>query len=762
MSSEPFSVSIRGQRALAAIVLTDGVGFSARMSADEELTLRLIHRDLKLMQKLCEEYEGHVLKSTGDGLLMYFVSAVQAVKCSVEIQKALASQAHQRPEHESLSHRIGIHLGDVFLSESDVMGNGVNIAARLQTKAEPGGICISQTVYDVVKTRLPLNTVYLGALHLKNIQETISAHHIPPVHQTSGVSAQTQSSPSMGGVSHTNHRSDQGAMSSSSHTHSSNSSEVSASEAPRQADIEPGHIVHNRYCIQRVLGQGGFGRTYLAHDIHRFDDPCVLKEFLPLNRSDYVVEKSRGLFEREAKALYQINHPQIPRFLAWFTHHQRLFIVQDYITGQTYSQVLNDRQMRGQHFTEPEVIQWLRDLLEVLSYIHSLGIVHRDISPDNIMLPTDAPGGGQPKPVLIDFGLVKQTVSEMWKMSPSQGSSGSQHSFVGKLGYAPPEQIRMGQCFPSSDLYALGVTAIVLLTGREPNTLMDQESLEWNWRSHVRVSDAFAQVLDTLLAEKPKHRYVSAEAALEVVNAILPQSLSSIAPESLSISSGQPAAPSSSAPTAQRSPSQATAAPLSGNTSHRSTSSIELTPAVLELYKEELMPIVGPMASYLVAETYAKHPSSSPAQLMHLLMREIPDSGQAAGFKQRLKQSLLKYSSTIQSSPSKTEAPPSSAGQSPESSSVDSSQGRKSASVSAARLSQRSSEAHEQSVSSIRPEFVERCRSELARCIGPMADYVMDDVMARARPMTPQQLVRAIATEIPDAKKSQAFEQALL
>ncbi|MEB3212648.1 MAG: protein kinase, partial [Leptolyngbyaceae bacterium] len=388
MPSEPFSVSIRGQRALAAIVLTDGVGFSARMSADEELTLKLIHRDLTLMQKLCETHEGQVLKSTGDGLLMYFVSAVQAVKCSMAIQQAIAEQSQHRPEHESLAHRIGIHLGDVFLSSSDVMGNGVNIAARLQTQAEPGGICLSQTVYDVVKTRLPFNTVYLGPLHLKNIQETVSAYHIPPVLASpSASSASQQAAPP-----NASPQADQGESPNVRHrvSHSSNEAiddELSPSSHGRSADIEPGHVVHNRYRIQRVLGQGGFGRTYLATDAHRFDDFCVLKEFLPLNRSDYVVEKSRGLFEREAKTLYQIDHPQIPRFLAWFTHHQRLFIVQEYITGQTYSQVLRDRQMRGQSFTESEVIQWLKDLLVVLTYIHARGIVHRDISPDNIMLP---------------------------------------------------------------------------------------------------------------------------------------------------------------------------------------------------------------------------------------------------------------------------------------------------------------------------------------------------------------------------------------
>ncbi|NET36308.1 MAG: adenylate/guanylate cyclase domain-containing protein, partial [Cyanothece sp. SIO1E1] len=118
------SSAIRGHRTLAAIVVTDGVGFSAMMSRDEERTLSVIHRDLQLMRELSQQFEGQVLKSTGDGLLMYFMSAVQAVNCAVEIQKALAAANTDIAPDEVLQHRIGIHLGDVFFSETDVMGNG--------------------------------------------------------------------------------------------------------------------------------------------------------------------------------------------------------------------------------------------------------------------------------------------------------------------------------------------------------------------------------------------------------------------------------------------------------------------------------------------------------------------------------------------------------------------------------------------------------------------------------------------------------------
>lgn len=165
------------QRTLAAIVFTDVVSFSSRMQADELGTLRLLHRDFAEMRRICTEHEGAVLKTTGDGLLLTFTSAVQAVACALAMQRQFAAEAKSQGAGGALQHRIGIHLGDVLVHDQDVMGDGVNIASRLQAEAEPGGICISQTVYDVVKNKLEMNVVSLGARELKNIS------HAMPVYQ---------------------------------------------------------------------------------------------------------------------------------------------------------------------------------------------------------------------------------------------------------------------------------------------------------------------------------------------------------------------------------------------------------------------------------------------------------------------------------------------------------------------------------------------------------------------------------------------------
>jgi serine/threonine protein kinase len=461
---------------MAVVLVTDAVGFNSRMADDRDHTLSLIRRDLQAMRQLCQQFEGIVLKSLEDGLVMYFVSTERAVNCAIAIQRSMAQLLQELPEDDVLSHRIGIHLGEVVVQANNVTGQAVTVATRLQEEAAPRGICMSQAVYDSVKSRISLSASYVGSLKLKNLQEAIQAYQITPAVPVS----------------------------------------VTPGGSPiEESELTLGTLINSRYRIQRVLGQGGFGRTYLASDEHCFGDACVLKEFVPASRTEYVVQKSRELFEREARVLYQINHPQIPRFLAWLTDRGRLFLVQEYIDGKTYGQLLQERQRRGEPpFSEAEIVQWLCDLLPVLEYLHGINILHRDISPENIMLPN-----GQTHPVLIDFGLVKQTVSQI--LSAAGGAPGSaQASVVGKFGYSPPEQIRMGQCYPCSDLYALGVSAVVLLTGQDLSVLMEHTSLEWRWREYADVSDRLVRILDRLLSEKPKDRYQTAREVLSDLRAL--------------------------------------------------------------------------------------------------------------------------------------------------------------------------------------------------------------------------------------------------
>ncbi|MGC1306195.1 MAG: serine/threonine-protein kinase [Phormidesmis sp.] len=266
-----------------------------------------------------------------------------------------------------------------------------------------------------------------------------------------------------------------------------------------QPAISIGAVLQNHYRIVQLLGQGGFGRTYLAEDQGRFNERCAIKEFVPLQGEDRFSDKATQLFQREASVLYQISHPQIPKFRATFEEEERLFLVQDYVEGPTYHEVLSQRRQQGGAFSETEVRQFLQQMLPVLAHIHAKGIIHRDVSPDNIILRQS-----DQQPVLIDFGVVKEVVTRM-----QMDGVVSHATTVGKAGYAPSEQMQTGRAYPSSDLYALAVTAIVLLTGKEPQVLFDDVNATWRWQEEVTVSPELAAVLNKALSYRPGDRFAS-------------------------------------------------------------------------------------------------------------------------------------------------------------------------------------------------------------------------------------------------------------
>ncbi|WP_017654206.1 serine/threonine-protein kinase [Fortiea contorta] len=287
--------------------------------------------------------------------------------------------------------------------------------------------------------------------------------------------------------------------------------------------IQSGQTLGDRYVIVRQLGQGGFGRTYLAEDLNRFRELCVLKEFSPQVQTAYVLQKAEELFQREASVLYKLQHPQIPRFREIFrinlSAKEYLFLVQDYVEGQTYSSLFNSRNQHGGKFTEAEIRQLMQQILPVLEYVHSMGVIHRDISPDNLMLRT-----ADQLPVLIDFGGVKQVVAAVASQYYESGAATSSPvpTLLGKVGFAPPEQMQTGSVSPHSDLYALAVTVLVLLTGKQPQELIDTHTLTWKWQQEVSTSPILGQILNRMLSPRPGDRYQSAR---QVIEALAPSPL---------------------------------------------------------------------------------------------------------------------------------------------------------------------------------------------------------------------------------------------
>ncbi|NEO09225.1 MAG: serine/threonine protein kinase [Moorea sp. SIO1F2] len=328
--------------------------------------------------------------------------------------------------------------------------------------------------------------------------------------------------------------------------------------------FDTGKILGGRYRILRELGHGGFGRTYLAQDLNRFNELCVLKEFAPQVQGNHALQKAEELFEREAGVLYRLQHPQIPQFRELFQVQQQdkgtLLLVQDYVEGQTYRALLEARRPQGLRFSEAEVTQLLIQILPVLEYIHFMRVIHRDISPDNLILrSTDG------LPVLIDFGGVKEVAANVASKFLGSKVAGQNKPIItrlGKVGYAPPEQMQGGSVFPHSDLYALGATILVLVTGQEPQQIIDPNTLTWNWRREISLSSTLGRILDKMLQPRPGERYQNAKEVLRDLTTHLqfasdPQSAPSppqtkptlaVAPGSKPVAVNQPATPATRTP----------------------------------------------------------------------------------------------------------------------------------------------------------------------------------------------------------------------
>ena len=282
--------------------------------------------------------------------------------------------------------------------------------------------------------------------------------------------------------------------------------------------LNTGDILQSRYRILNQLGTGGFSRTYLAEDLNRFNERCVLKEFAPQLKGTFALRKAQELFEREAAVLYRLKHSQIPQFQQLFSHKHEdrrcLFLVQDYVEGTTYYDLLNQRLEKGDRFTEAEIKQLLTQILPILEYIHSMGVIHRDISPDNLII-----RNCDELPVLIDFGCIKEveikTQSEL-RETNSNFVIPLIATALGKAGYSPPEQLEQGIVYAHSDLYALAATAVVLLTGEKPQQLIGFKDNRWHWQHKVSLSPKLEWILSTMLSPRSSDRFGSAAEVIKI------------------------------------------------------------------------------------------------------------------------------------------------------------------------------------------------------------------------------------------------------
>jgi serine/threonine protein kinase, bacterial len=267
-------------------------------------------------------------------------------------------------------------------------------------------------------------------------------------------------------------------------------------------------LLKNRYRILSNLSRGGFGETFLAEDTHMPSARCcVIKKLIPIANDSQVYELVKERFGREAAILEKLGekNPQIPSLYAYFEEAGHFYLVQEWIEGTT----LTEKIRREGRLKENSVQEILISILSVLDYVHSYRIVHRDIKPDNIIL-----RHWDGKPVLIDFGAVKETMGTVIATT-----GGTTHTIaIGTPGFMPSEQIA-GRPVYASDLYSLGLTAIFLLTGKYPQEfLTDVETGEILWRQDAPdISPGLAKILDRAIHSYARDRFTSAAAMLDAI-----------------------------------------------------------------------------------------------------------------------------------------------------------------------------------------------------------------------------------------------------
>ena len=277
-------------------------------------------------------------------------------------------------------------------------------------------------------------------------------------------------------------------------------------------------ILAGRYLPLNLLGKGGFGTAFLAID--RYTPTlrkCVVKQFQPdENLTEPELDLARKLFEREALVLENLGnkHPQIPDLFAFFplivphNNEQYFYLVQEFIDGQDLEKEL----LRKGKFSESEVLEILTEILNILDFVHSHNSIHRDIKPSNII--RDRQG----KLYLLDFGAVKLVTT-------GTNNPEAKSTSVYSMGFAPPEQMSGSQVFPATDLYALAVTCINLLTGKPTSDLYDAYHNKWQWHQYApNISERLRLILDKMLLHSPAKRFQSAS---EVFRYLKPHSTSS-------------------------------------------------------------------------------------------------------------------------------------------------------------------------------------------------------------------------------------------
>ncbi|MEM9149571.1 MAG: serine/threonine protein kinase [Cyanobacteria bacterium P01_F01_bin.3] len=344
------------------------------------------------------------------------------------------------------------------------------------------------------------------------------------------------------------------------------------SNGPLDAQLDATVLLSNRYKVLNILGDGGFGKTFLVEDTHMPSNKrCVLKQLKPIHDKPELHQMVQDRFQREAATLETLGeaHDQIPRLHAYFPEGDQFYLVEEWVEGMTLTQKVH----KDGPLSEASVQAIITNLLPVISFIHSQKIVHRDIKPDNIILRSQ-----DGMPVLIDFGAVKETM----KTIINSGDQSTHSIVVGTPGYMPSEQLS-GRPIYASDIYSVGMTAIFLLTGKIPQELnTNPQTGALSWREHVpNLSTAFANFLDCATHMSPQSRFSTVQDMQSVLNTLMMGQMNTEVSAYETAQNKDHTVPPPIAPTAQPNSSQTviSSAPMAGKAAVAGAAMASATPS---------------------------------------------------------------------------------------------------------------------------------------------------------------------------------------
>jgi serine/threonine-protein kinase len=405
------------RREFVTLLAASVFDYGRLMASDDIATttaLRSLRRDL--MIPMLGGYNARLVSINGDAMLFEFATAADAVAYAVALQRAVMSRNAPIKEHQRIWLHIGINLGDVVLDGNDIYGNGVKVATELAAISDPGGVCISASVESSIRDTLAFPFQRRGGVDASGPEQPhpffdLSANFIAQLPERGTPPAQG---------------------------------------LPRvRMQIREGTQLNDAYEIDRLIGSGGMGEIFRGHEIHTGDPVAIKLIRLDMESNDAAL----ALFQKEASVLKHIYHEAIVRYYVFSLDQTvgRHYLAMEFVNGPSLSELLRKGPLSYEDVNALRV-----RVAEGLQVAHERGVVHRDVSPDNIILPN----GNAASAKIIDFGIARS--------ADAGGATVIGGGFAGKYDYVSPEQLGLfgSEVTGKSDIYSLGLVLAAALTGK--------------------------------------------------------------------------------------------------------------------------------------------------------------------------------------------------------------------------------------------------------------------------------------------------------